>query len=437
MVATIRTPFSAVKTLGQRLEGSLPDYDGLLEQIGGRKLVVLGGANQGCHEFYRMRADITRRLIEEKGFEGIAVEADWPDTLRLNRFLEGAGEPAPEQYLPQQGCFPEWVWRNEAIADFMLWLRQHNHSHGKATGFFGMDLFSPYRSAAMTLAYLRRAHPEEVRRAQAIYQCLDQAGEPEREPWLTEGLGPTAENGVLALLMAHQRHAQHRLQSGAPKAIGASFYAGLRSRALANTEPFFRTLLESDQDVWRLHQTHRSDTLLALLNHLQLQGGRGKLVVWANNAQAGDARANAGGRHRQSPNLGQLLRQRLGAANVLLVGFTTHKGRVTAAHEWGGRTVEQELKPSLDGSLETLFYRSGLQRFYLPLDVPEARPLEKVMLERSLGFTYRPEAERACHYFRATVERQFDALFHLDETTAVRPLAAPGPRLVLHRRAAG
>lgn len=143
-------------------------------------------------------------------------------------------------------------------------------------------------------------------------------------------------------------------------------------------------------------------------------------MVWAHNSHLGDARATEMGR-RGEWNVGQLVRERAGAAQALLVGFTTYTGHVTAARDWDAPAERRWVRPAHADSCEHLFHRSGCDRFFLPLRDGPAGLLSVPMLERAIGVVYRPESERASHYFEALVGTQFDAVFHLDETTAVEP----------------
>jgi erythromycin esterase-like protein len=164
--------------------------------------------------------------------------------------------------------------------------------------------------------------------------------------------------------------------------------------------------------------------LQALIDHLRRMTGTAKVVVWAHNSHLGDARATDMGRAGEL-NLGQLVREKYGTA-VQLVGLTTHAGTVTAASSWGGPVERKVVRPSLPGSFEAIFHRTGVPRFWLPLrqDVALEAALRRPRLERAIGVIYAPETERASHYFHADLSRQFDVMIHFDETRALEPLDA-------------
>ena len=125
----------AVRTAAHPLRGAADDYDSLLEFIGDARFVLIGEASHGTHEFYRERAQITKRLIREKGFDAVAVEADWPDAYRVNRYVRGRGDDA-EAIDAMEGFkrFPTWMWRNADVLDFVGWLRNHNDSKRPGQG---------------------------------------------------------------------------------------------------------------------------------------------------------------------------------------------------------------------------------------------------------------------------------------------------------------
>lgn len=424
------TATEAVKHLATRLEGHPGDYDALLDQVGDRSLVLLGEASHGTHDFYRRRAEITQRLIEEKGFEAVAVEADWPDALRLTRYAKGLGRDSLDAAFGDFERFPRWMWRNHEVRDFIDWLRQYNASQPleQHVGFHGLDLYSLHRSAEAVVAYLEKVDPEQAERARVHYACLDHGGDPIRYGHEAAfGLSESCQDEAVQLLADLLERADAYLRRDGPLAIDEQFYAEQNARVVVNAEAYYRAMFGSRADTWNLRDEHMTDTLAELRTHLRRQGGQGKVVVWAHNSHLGDAQATEMGQRRGQHNIGQLVRERFGEDDALLVGFTTHTGHVAAAHDWDGDVEQRWVRPSLSGSVERLFHDSGLGDFYLPLDSAAAEPLVKPLLERAIGVIYRPETERASHYFLASVARQFDAVFHLEETSPVEPLDKSEP----------
>ena len=381
----------------------------VLEKIGGARLVLIGEASHGTHEFYRIRAELTQALIRERGFTLVAVEADWPDAYRANRWVRGVSkERGPEAALEDFTRFPRWMWRNAEVVAFLRWLRAHNagRPEGERTGFYGLDLYSLHRSIDAVLAYLDKVDPEAAARARERYGCFEMYGEdPQAYGWAsTLGMSKTCEDEVTAQLV--------ELQRKAPTGDEA-FFAEQNARLVANAETYYRAMFGRRANSWNVRDQHMMETLEALLEHA---GPKSRAVVWAHNSHLGDARATEMSA-RGELNLGQLVRQRFGD-QAWLVGFTTHAGSVTAARDWGDPAQRRRVRPSLEGSWERLFHDTGLQRFLL-LQIPSGE-----RLERAIGVIYRPESERFSHYFRAGLADQFDAVIHIDETSALHPLEA-------------
>ena len=408
------------------LDGSADDYDPLLEQIGDASLVLLGEASHGSHEFYRERALITRRLIEEKGFTGVAVEADWPDAYRVNRYVRGAREDADaEEALRGFQRFPTWMWRNAEVLDFVGWLRAHNDRCGpaEAAGFYGLDLYSLYTSVEEVIAYLEKIDPPAAARARERYACFEHFGGQSQEYGraVSLGISEPCQRGVVEQLMELQRNSVGYLRRDGLAAEDDQFYAEQNARLVARAEEYYRTMFSAHVSSWNLRDTHMADTLRSLLAHHGRHGERAKLVVWAHNSHIGDARRTEMG-DRGELNLGQLIRSRP-PDGTILVGFTTFEGSVTAASAWDAPAERKRVRPALPESYEALFHRLGEPRFLLPLRGTKAGlALWEPRLERAIGVIYRPETERQSHYFSAQIPFQFDAVIHIDETRAVEPL---------------
>lgn len=409
------------------LTGAQQDYDALLQLIGDARLVLLGEATHGTHEFYRERARITKRLIQEKGFNAVAVEADWPDAYRVNRYVRGAPDDAEAiDALAGFKRFPAWMWRNADVLDFVGWLRAYNDAcatPGLQAGFYGLDLYSLHGSIQAVLAYLDKVDPEAARRARQHYGCFDYFGADTQAYGFAAGFGLSAscEQEVLSELLALRHRAADYLKQDGITAADELFYAEQNARLIKNAEHYYRIMFRSRAESWNLRDRHMVETLEALLQHLEHHSGRpAKLVVWAHNSHLGNARATQM-HERGELNVGQLVRERYGA-QARLIGFTTYSGTVSAASEWGGPVQRKQVRPALPGSYEALFHDVGRSRFLLPLVGRAAQVLHEARLERAIGVIYLPETERSSHYFYARLPEQFDALLHFDQTRAVEPL---------------
>ena len=424
---------SAVRAAARPLPGNEHDHDELLDFIGDAPLVLLGEASHGTHEFYRERARITRRLIVEKQFTAVAIEGDWPDAYRVNRFVRGQGADADaDAALAGFQRFPTWMWRNTVVAAFVDWLRSHNARLPAAEhcGFYGLDLYSLHTSIAAVLTHLARRDPEAALRARERYACFDAFGPDGQAYGLMAGLGHAddCQDEVVSVLLDLARRARRRPQASADDAE-AAFDAEQNARLVMNAEAYYRQMVRRDVSTWNLRDDHMADTVSALRRHLGAPraGQRGrppepKIIVWAHNSHLGDARATEMGQ-RGEINLGQRLREAHGERAVL-VGFSTHAGTVMAATDWDGPAERKRVNPSREDSIEGLLHAAGLPRFLLPLrgDAVLAQALREPRLERAIGVIYRPETERFSHYFHSRVAQQFDALIHLDETRAIDPL---------------
>jgi erythromycin esterase-like protein len=412
----------------RRLTGGADDFDSLLQLVGNAHFVLIGEASHGTHEFYAVRAEITRRLIADKGFNAVAVEADWPDAYRINRFVRGISDDEEAiDALADFKRFPTWMWRNADVLDFVGWLREHNDripGEDQKAGFYGLDLYSLYTSIAKVVEYLEKVDPEAAKRARYRYGCFEHYGEDSQAYGYasTFGMKPSCEKEVLSELVEFRRKASEYASRDGHIPPDEAFFAEQNARLIANAERYYRSMFGGRASSWNLRDQHMAETLHTLADHLRRRARRdAKIVVWEHNSHLGDARATEMGR-RGELNVGQLVRERYGD-DSRLIGFTTHSGTVTAASEWDGPAERKHVLPAMEGSYELLFHQFGEENFYLPLrDNAAAAPLEDPRLERAIGVIYLPQSERVSHYFFASLRRQFDAMLHYDITRAVEPL---------------
>jgi erythromycin esterase-like protein len=429
MTTTDRAAVRVIRELAQPLRGGPSDFDFVVEAIGDARLVLIGEASHGTHEFYRIRGEITKRLIRDHGFTAVAVEADWPDAYRVNRYVRGhAGDTDADDALSGFKRFPQWMWRNADVLDFVGWLRAHNDGiddPDRNVGFYGLDLYSLHTSMAAVLTYLQAVDPDAARRARERYACFDLVGGDPQEYGYAALLGitPSCERDVVAQLLELQRSAGAYAALEGRLDPDAQFAAERNAQLVVNAEQYYRAMFQSRVASWNLRDAHMAATLEALEAHLTArQHRRARIVVWAHNSHLGDARATEvrrGGEH----NVGQLVRVRHGS-DAALIGFTTHAGTVTAAEDWGAPALRMRVRPSLPDSYEALFHEALPRNFaVLPRQQPEiAHVLATPRLERAIGVIYRPDTERLSHYFQASLSRQFDVVLHYDTTRAVEPL---------------
>ncbi|HEX4954112.1 MAG TPA: protein-L-isoaspartate(D-aspartate) O-methyltransferase [Thermoanaerobaculia bacterium] len=402
------------------------ELDDLVHRASTSRVVLLGEASHGTSEFYQLRAVLTRRLIEHHGFNVVAVEADWPDSSRVDRHVRHR-PPTSDPYRAFTR-FPTWMWRNREFLAFVEWLREHNETldePGQQVSFHGLDLYSLYASVAAVLGYLDRVDPIAARVARERYGCL--------LPWSHDptlygratlaGRYVSCEDGVVRMLRELlDRRLDYEQRDGE-----LFLDAAQNASVVASAESYYRIMYYGSVESWNLRDRHMFDTLERLL---AFRGPEAKAIVWAHNSHVGNAAATEMGA-RGEWNIGQLARQRWGTA-AYLVGFGTDHGRVAAASRWDGPMEVKNVRPAHRSSYERLCHDTGVPAFWLPLrDAPRQELVEELAsprLERAIGVIYRPETELASHYFEAVLPEQFDGYLWLDETEAVAPLSAAEER---------
>jgi protein-L-isoaspartate(D-aspartate) O-methyltransferase len=411
-VALVResaVPFPAIESA---------DIGSLLERIGDARVVLLGEASHGTSEFYSMRGHITRALIEQRGFSIVAVEADWPDAARVNRYAQHLPQIAGES--PGFTRFPTWMWRNVEVAEFVEWLRGWNADRApiRRAGFYGLDLYSLYSSIDAVLRYLDSVDPDTARIARARYSCLTPwHGDPAAYGAAAIARYQSCEAPVVAMLNDLLRRRLDYLQQD-----GRSFLDVIQNaRLIANAERYYRVMYQGSVASWNLRDSHMFETLQGVLAH---HGPESRAVVWAHNSHIGDAGATEMGR-RGEHNIGHLARRTFGAGSFR-IGFGTDHGTVAAADNWDEPMEVMAVRPAHPQSYEAVFHQSGVDAFLLHLRDPERPALRDELmvprLERAIGVIYRPRTEMQSHYFQAVLPEQFDEYIWFDETSAVTPL---------------
>lgn len=416
-----------IRAAAQPVLGAADDYDPIIELARNARFVLIGEASHGTTEFYRERARITRRLIAELGFNGVAAEADWPDAHRANQWVQDrSDDPDVLAALSDFHRFPRWMWRNEEVREFLVWLREHNDAlppDMRKVGFHGLDLYSMQRSTEAVISYLEKVDPPSAARARARYGCFDHFGDNPQVYGQMAALGAAepCENEVVGQLVEMQQQ-RATLAADGPEAADDYFAALQNARLAKNAEAYYRSMFRGRVSSWNLRDQHMAESLEALAAHV---GPESKWVVWAHNSHLGDARAT-GMAAEGEWNLGQLVRERHGDQAVL-VGFTTHTGTVTAATNWDAPALQRRVRPSLPESHERQLHlaAAGMSPDYLLVLRDGGAVAEHLItpkLERAIGVIYRPETERFSHYFPSALSQQFDVVIHLDETTALVPL---------------
>jgi erythromycin esterase-like protein len=410
---------SAAEPLGHIDEAG---FGAMFDRFGDARVVCLGEASHGTSEFYRARAEISRRLIERHGFNIVAVEADWPDAATIDRYVRH--RPWREGELKAFERFPTWMWRNREFDGFIRWLHDHNanRAYERMCGFYGLDLYNLSGSMRAVIDFLERESPELARLAHRRYGCL--------EPWaeepqlygrnaLIEGYA-RCEVGVVEML---KDLIQHQLDCYAPD-CDEWLDAAANAQLVKDAEAYYRVMYHGSAESWNLRDQHMFDALNMILDAKP----NSKAIVWAHNSHIGNAAFTDMGMQRDELNIGQLCKDKWDD-RARLVGLGTHTGTVAAADDWDEPMKIKHVRPSLPQSYERASHEAGLDRFLLDLREGEVgREIQQELmaprLERFIGVIYRPETERWSHYSEAILPRQFDSWLWFDETHAVTPLPA-------------
>jgi erythromycin esterase-like protein len=420
---------NSARSCARPFSESREDLCDLLGPFSSASAVLIGEASHGTQDFYHLRASLTKCLIQYHGLTAVAVEADWPDAYRVNRFVRGEGADGDANTaLSGFERFPSWMWRNTEVLSFVRWLREWNDDHPKSkVGFYGLDLYSLLTSIRAVIAYLDKVDPEAARRARDRYACFDHfAGDSHAYGYaVSAGITEACEDDVVGQLRDLRAKSVEYANRDGKVAHDDFFFAEQNALLAKNAEEYYRAMFRGRHSSWNIRDTHMADTFDALVKYLGRQNGtKPRIAVWAHNSHLGDARATEMG-ERGELNLGQLLRERYGN-DAKSIGFTTYDGTVTAASDWDSDAERKVVRPALDGSIEALMHSVGEPQFVLDLQDERLGGFSTPLLERAIGVIYRPQTERQSHYFHARLADQFDALIHIDRSTALVPLE-PSP----------
>ncbi len=416
---------AAVRSLSYPLR--MPsDLDPLLKRIGDARYVLLGEASHGTHEYYWWRDALSRRLIVEKGFSFIAVEGDWPDCHRVNRYIKAypdSGDSARD-VLHAFARWPTWMWANEEVVELAQWLRRHNDGCPQAqkAGFYGLDVYSLWDSLYQVMGYLRKHAPEDLPAARRAFQCFEPYGEDVQDyARATRWVDASCEDEVIALLGDLRRSARVDPRDGRE----AHFNAEQNALVVKNAEHYYRTMVQGGPASWNIRDRHMVETLEQLMRH---HGPKAKAIVWEHNTHIGDARYTDMAEDGMV-NVGQLVREGHAGDGVVLVGFASYRGSVIAGSEWEAPMQQIDVPPAQPDSWEDVLHRAGAADRLLLLD--RVRDQENFLVKRghrAIGVVYHPEHERFGNYVPTILPRRYDAILFMDETEALRPLHEVHPR---------
>jgi len=427
------------KSMAHKLENFNKDLDALLEHIGDARYVLLGEASHGTSEFYTWRAEIAKRLIAEKGFSFIAVEGDWPDCYRVNRYAKGMENSGFSAYevLHAFSRWPTWMWANREVVDLIEWLRSHNkviEKEDKKVGFYGLDVYSLWESLDAVIQYLRKNYPDAMKSTIEAYRCFEPYGRDVQEyAKATAFIPESCEDDVANMLLEIRRKAGdgENDDEGWFKADGreAHFNAEQNAVVAKNAELYYRTMMHGGAASWNVRDHHMMNTLERLM---KFHGSDAKSIVWAHNTHIGDARATDMARAKMV-NLGQLAREQAGGDSVVLVGFGTYKGSVIASKEWGEPMERMPVPSAIEGSWDSFLHslndNVGRNKLLTFDDIDKTEtPLPSLFEskgQRAIGVVYNPSYEKQGNYVETILPIRYDAFLFIDETHALHPLHMP------------
>jgi len=394
------------------------DLDALLSDIGNRKIVMLGEASHGTHEYYTWRTTVSKRLIREKGFRFIAVEGDWPDCYKINRYVKGYKDAGDDVYrvLNHFDRWPTWMWANQEIASLAEWLRKYNQQLPAAEkiGFYGLDVYSLWDSMNEMMHYLEQNDTVAAQYVRKAVACFEPFNENEHL-YARHSLHDNCRDEVIALLKQIRLKAQFM---DGDREVG--FNTEQNALVAVNAEKYYSNMIGFDNNSWNIRDRHMMETLQRLM---QFHGTAAKGVVWEHNTHVGDARATDMSRAGMV-NTGQLAREAYGPENVYLTGFSSYKGTVIAGSEWGAPMEEMEVPEAQENSMEAKLHEDIGRDVYFLCSENNGKKFQTRIGHRAIGVVYNPARERG-NYVPSVLSKRYDAFIFLDQTRALYPLHPP------------
>jgi erythromycin esterase-like protein len=397
------------------------DLKPLFDKIGDARIVMLGEASHGTHEYYTWRTYISKRLIEEKGFNFIAVEGDWPDSYRLNRFIKGYDTQSKNAFevLHAFNRWPTWMWANWEIVGLAAWMHKHNNGlpANKKVGFYGLDVYSLWESMDSIMKYLKKTDKAALKVAEEAYRCFEPYKKDEGQSYAraSQFVPEICEAEVVELL----REIQKKLPTYNTDYENV-FSAEQNALVAVNAERYYRAMIRGGPHSWNVRDKHMADTLDRLL---KFHGENSKVIVWEHNTHIGDARATDMADEGMY-NIGELARMQHHDKGVYLVGFGSYKGTVMAGNSWGAKMKSMQLPEARKGSWEYLLHQPGGKDKLLLMDdfMSNDTFMENHIGHRAVGVVYNPQFEQYGNYVPTILPLRYDAFIFLDETRALHPL---------------
>lgn len=412
----------AVKKYAQPFQ-STEDLTPLLDAIGDAKIVMLGEASHGTSEFYTVRAELSKRLIQEKGFSLIAVEGDWPSSQQVNRYIKGynASTKKPEDVLQAFTRWPTWMWANEEIAEFSAWLKEHNVQSLSKVGFYGIDVYSLWESLDEVVEYLTHTNPAggDLELAKKAFSCFEPFNRvPEKYAISTANFTQVCVDEVSKLLTTIRMN-EERYKDEKESDLNVK----INALVAKNAEDYYRAMVQSGEISWNIRDEH----MVEAINEVRDYHGRdAKIIIWEHNTHIGDARATDM-RREGMLNVGQVLREQNRPQDVFAVGFGTYSGTVIAADSWGVPFEKITVPPARINSWEEILHRSGATDKLLIFTDENRSQFDDWVGHRAIGVVYDPAYEAYGNYVPSKISRRYDAFVFIDQTKALSPLNIDHP----------
>ena len=394
------------------------DLDPLIDAIGDAKYVLLGESSHGTSEFYSLRAELSKRLIKEKGFSFIAVEGDWPSCQSINQYIKAFNHSTNDvrRVLESFNRWPTWMWANQEMIGLIKWLKDYNQQTNlsQTVGFYGLDVYSLWESMDEIIRYLEKTNSRSLQAAKKAFSCFEPFNRNHESYAVSAGyLSEDCTREALELLASIRKN-KWKFADNQESSLNME----VNALVTANAEEYYRTMVKSDSKSWNVRDHHMVEALNSVMN---FYGDHAKAIIWEHNTHVGDARATDM-KEEGMVNVGQIIREQNGMENVFIVGFGTYTGTVVASSEWGKDVQIMQVPPAQFGSWESLMHKTSPTNKYLLFTDQNRDEFSTTIGHRAIGVVYRPEYEHFGNYVPSKMGQRYDSFIFFDQTKALQPL---------------
>lgn len=392
--------------------------DKIVQAIDDAKIVMIGEASHGTSEFYTIRAELSKKLIEQKGFNIIAVEGDWPSVQSVNRYVKGYGnedDSARNVLMKSFHRWPTWMWANEEVETFAEWLKEKNKTLNNKVGFYGIDLYSLFESIDEVLNFLSEnpKYNVDLEHARKAFTCFEPYNRmPEHYALSAAHFTDQCISEVSSLLSSLRRN-EERFSDEHEEDLNVI----MNALVAKNAEAYYREMMQ-DAKSWNTRDYHMVEAINEIMKY---HGEDAKIIIWEHNTHIGDA-SETNMKDEGLINVGQIIREQYGKDNTFAIGFGTYQGTVIAADRWGDPLEVIEVPPSKLSMWEGQLHAAGQEDKVL-LFTDENRELFNDWIgHRAIGVVYHPEYEAYGNYVPSRVGSRYDAFIFIDHSHALKPL---------------